>query len=149
MRVIMRDVNTNVVRINSIDRVRGFAIFYMIWFQFLMSFDNLPILPKLGIHAPDINGVYLLPDFTCADIIAPLFLLAIGFTYSLSFNRSANKYDLKITVKKFVKRYTSLVGIGILLDGINAIIDGKKSLVDIIISGITLFFYRWDCFISF
>lgn len=123
-----------------VDRLRGFSVFYMIWFQFVVRFDNLPILSRLGIHAPDIEGVYLLPNFTCADIIAPLFLLAIGFTYSLSFNRCVDKFDLKITVKKFAKRYASLVGIGMILDGINAIIDGKDSIIDIIISGITVIF---------
>lgn len=128
------------LRITAVDRIRGFAIFYMIWFQFIRRFDNLPILPGLGIHAPDVNGVYILPNFTCADVIAPLFLLAIGFTYSLSFNRCADKFDLKITVKKFAQRYASLVGIGMLLDGINAIIDGKDSIIDIIISGITFVF---------
>lgn len=131
---------SGVERVKSIDRVRGFAIFYMIWFQFIRRFDNLPILPGLGIHAPDVNGVYLLPNFTCADIVAPLFLLAIGFTYSLSFNRCANKFDLKITVKKFAQRYSSLVGIGMLLDGINAIIDGRDSIIDITISVITFVF---------
>lgn len=60
-------------RVKVIDRVRGFAVFYMIWFQFIGRFDNLPILPRLGIHAPDVSGVYFLPNFTCADIIAPLF----------------------------------------------------------------------------
>lgn len=133
----MHDTTINSIRVKSIDRVRGFAVFYMIWFQFIRRFDNLPILPGLGIHAPDINGVYFLPNFTCADVIAPLFLLAIGFTYSLSFNRSADKFGLKITVKKFAKRYASLVGIGIILDGINTIIDGKDSIIDIIISVIT------------
>ena len=140
MSVVMSDTSMNAVRVKSIDRVRGFAIFYMIWFQFIRRFDNLPILPGLGVHAPDVNGVYFLPNFTCADIIAPLFLLAIGCTYSLSFNRCADKFDLKTTVKKFTKRYVSLVGIGMLLDGINAIIDGKNSIIDIIISGITFIF---------
>lgn len=136
----MSDTSMNAVRVKSIDRVRGFAIFYMIWFQFIRRFDNLPILPGLGVHAPDVNGIYFLPNFTCADIIAPLFLLAIGFTYSLSFNRCADKFDLKTTVKKFTKRYVSLVGIGMLLDGINAIIDGRNSIIDIVISGITFVF---------
>lgn len=137
MNALVNNTSINTIRLKAIDRIRGFAIFYMIWFQFIRRFDNLPILPGLGIHAPDVNGVYLLPNFTCADIVAPLFLLAIGFTYLLSFNRCANKFNLKITVKKFSKRYLSLVGIGMLLDGINAIIDGRNSIIDIVISVIT------------
>lgn len=140
MNATMNSVYVNTARVKAIDRVRGFAIFYMIWFQFIRRFDNLPILPGLGIHAPDVSGVYFLPNFTCADIIAPLFLLAIGFTYSLSFNRCADKFDLKITVKKFAQRYASLVGIGMILDGINTIIDGKDSIIDVIIIGITFIF---------
>lgn len=128
------------LRFKSIDRIRGFAIVYMIWFQFLMKFDNLLILSKLGIHAPNIEGVYLLPNFTCADIIAPLFLLAVGFTFSLSFNKCAEKFDVKIAIKKFVRRYTSFVGIGMILDGINAIIDGGKSFIDVTISVTTILF---------
>lgn len=75
----------------------------MIWFQFIGRFINLPILPRLVIHAPNIEGVYLLPNLTCADIIAPLFLLAIGFTYGISFRGFADKYGLKKRLKSLLK----------------------------------------------
>lgn len=136
--------SNNIIRVMAIDRVRGFAIFYMIWFQFIGRFTSLPILPRLGIHAPNIEGVYLLPNLTCADIIAPLFLLAIGFTYGISFRGFADKYGLKKTVEKFIRRYSSLVGIGIILDGINTIIDGRTAFVNIIISVLTIFFLLFE-----
>lgn len=68
-------------RIPSIDRFRGTVIFSMIIFQFIEYFKNLGAAANIALHAPKEDAFYILPNFAIADIIAPMFILAIGLTY--------------------------------------------------------------------
>ncbi len=112
-------------RVPSIDRFRGFVIFCMIVFQFVEKFPSLGLAARLAIHSPNENAVYLLPNLALADLIAPAFILAIGLTYIPSLTRRIEKYGKKAAVLHFVRRYLVLIGIGITMDGVNDILDGK------------------------
>ncbi len=122
----MSDATVNPVkRIPSIDRFRGFVIFCMIVFQFAEHFPALGVISRFAVHAPNENAVYILPNLALADLIAPAFILAIGLTYLPSLRRRTEKYGRKQAVLHFVKRYLILIGIGVTMDGVNDILDGK------------------------
>ena len=112
-------------RIPSIDRFRGFVIFCMIVFQFAEHFPSLGVIARLAVHSPKPEGVYILPNLTLADLIAPAFILAIGLTYVPSLQRRIERSGKKEAVLHFMKRYLMLIGIGITMDGVNDILDGK------------------------
>ncbi len=112
-------------RIPSIDRFRGFVIFCMIIFQFAEHFPSLGVIARLARHAPNADAVYILPNLALADLIAPAFILAIGLTYLPSLQRRIETNGKKEAVLHFVKRYLMLIGIGITMDGVNDILDGK------------------------
>lgn len=111
-------------RIPSIDRFRGFVIFCMIVFQFAEEFPSLGVIARLAKHAPGEDAVYILPNLSLADLIAPAFILAIGLTYLPSLQRRIERFGKKAAVLHFIKRYLILIGIGITMNGINDILDG-------------------------
>lgn len=121
----LNDVNKR-ERILSIDRFRGTVIFCMIIFQFIANFHNLGIVSHISSHAPDANAIYFLPNFAIADIVAPMFIFAIALSYIPSFRRREEKESTKSAVIHFLKRYLTLIGIGIAMNGINNILDGDS-----------------------
>jgi len=64
-------------RILAIDQFRGFAILLMILADYLNNINSIPAWLK---HAPDVG-------YTIIDLVAPLFIFAIGLTYGMSFRR--------------------------------------------------------------
>lgn len=112
-------------RVASIDRFRGLVIFCMIIFQFAEHFPSLGVVARLAQHAPKETAIYFLPNLSTADIIAPMFILAIGLTFVPSFERRVEKFGKKAALSHFIQRYLTLIGIGITMDGINDILDGK------------------------
>ena len=112
-------------RVPSIDRFRGIVIFSMIIFQFAEHFESLGVVARLAKHAPSEAGIYILPNLSTADLIAPMFILAIGLTYIPSLERRIEKFGKKEAVTHFVLRYLTLIGIGIMMNGVNDILDGK------------------------
>ncbi|NMC77010.1 MAG: DUF1624 domain-containing protein [Candidatus Methanofastidiosa archaeon] len=92
-------------RLESIDEFRGFAILLMVIANFLARSNTVPSWLK---HAPDIG-------FTVIDIIAPLFIFAIGLTYGLSFRKRVEREGEFKTINHFFTRYMALVGIGFFL----------------------------------
>ena len=92
-------------RLASIDEFRGFAIFMMVVINFLARANNVPLWLK---HAPDIG-------FTVADIVAPMFIFAIGLTYGLSFRRRVERAGKGKTYNHFFTRYMAIAGIGFFL----------------------------------
>ena len=90
------------VRLGSIDEFRGFAILLMVLADYLEGPAAVPGWLK---HAQDVG-------LTEADIVAPLFILAIGLTFGLSWRRRRDRDGAKRTVQHFVVRYFALVGIG-------------------------------------
>lgn len=64
-------------RIASIDQFRGFAILTMVLVNYLGGVQLSPVWLQ---HAPDIG-------LTFPDLVAPLFIFAIGLTFGMSFHR--------------------------------------------------------------
>ena len=112
-------------RNNAIDRFRGIVIFSMIIFQFMANFAGLGGASTISHHAPNADAYYILPNLAIADIVAPMFILAIGLTYLPSLRRRIEKDGKKTAVLHFVKRNLMIIGIGVTMDGVNDILDGK------------------------
>jgi predicted acyltransferase len=98
----MGDVRT---RLESIDEFRGFAILLMVLADYL---EGPAVVPGWFKHAQDVG-------LTEADIVAPLFILAIGLTFGLSWRSRKARDGEKKTIQHFVIRYLALVGMGSLL----------------------------------
>lgn len=129
-------------RILSIDLFRGIAIILMVAVNFLAAVNSIPVWLK---HAPDIG-------YTIADVVAPLFIFAIGLTYKTSFEKRIQKYEAFKTYMHFIKRYLVLVGIGAILTAGEAVFMDTPSnwgvLQAIGIAGlITLIFIRFNIYI--
>jgi predicted acyltransferase len=92
-------------RLDSIDQFRGFAILLMVLADYLARPENVPAWLK---HAHDVG-------LTVIDLIAPLFIFAIGLTYGMSFRRRLARSGGWQTGVDFVRRYAALIGIGFLL----------------------------------
>ena len=95
----------------SVDRFRGLAVLAMIILQIWRDFRNLEVLSKLGNHSAS-AGLTIIDGMQFIDIIAPMFLLSIAFTYKGSFDRRCLKYGQKKTIMHFLKRYILLIGLG-------------------------------------
>lgn len=92
-------------RIAAIDRLRGLAILAMVAVNFGGGVAAIPAWLK---HAPDIG-------FTVADLVAPLFIFAIGLTYRRSYMKRVRRDGTLQTVLHFVTRYLAIAGIGAVL----------------------------------
>lgn len=125
-------------RIPSIDRFRGTVIFCMIVFQFIAGFPNLGAISHISSHAPKETAIYILPNLAIADVVAPMFILAIGLTYIPSFRRRAERSGTKVAVLHFLGRYLSLIGIGMCMNGINNILDGDSKPLNYVIIALTI-----------
>ena len=134
----MSTVLTKNNRIPSIDRFRGTVIFCMVIFQFIAYFNNLGVIANISSHAPDADAIYILPNFAIADVIAPMFILAIGLTYMPSFRRRAEKDGLKNAVLHFVGRNLTLIGIGVCMNGVNNLLDGDSAPLTLVMIALTI-----------
>jgi predicted acyltransferase len=92
-------------RLEAIDQFRGFAILLMVLADYLARPQAVPAWLK---HAHDVG-------FTVIDLIAPLFIFAIGLTYGISFRRRLARSGVWQTAVDFVRRYAALIGIGFIL----------------------------------
>jgi predicted acyltransferase len=92
-------------RLEAIDQFRGFAILLMVLADYLAGIETVPAWLK---HAPDIG-------YTVIDLIAPLFLFAMGLTFGLSFRRRAGRDGYWRTYEHFIARNLALIGLGFLL----------------------------------
>ncbi len=89
-------------RLSSLDHFRGLALLLMIIVNSLSPYN----VPKWLKHAPW-NG-YQFPD-----LVAPLFLFAMGVAYRISLTRRLSRDGLKITLFHFAKRYVILFLFGL------------------------------------
>ncbi len=101
--------NTNQIpataRIAPIDQFRGFAILLMVLADY---FNNISTIPAWLKHAPDIG-------YTVIDLVAPLFVFAIGLTYGMSFRRRFDRDGAWRTYNHFLSRNLALIGLGFLI----------------------------------
>ena len=101
----------------------------MIIFQFAEHFKNLGVVSGIAHHAPREDAIYILPNMSIADIVAPMFILAIGLTYIPSLRRRCERSGKKSACIHFLGRYLSLIGIGMVMNGVNDLLDGKTEPV--------------------
>jgi predicted acyltransferase len=92
-------------RLAAIDQFRGFAIFLMVLADFLSDVEQAPAWLK---HAPDIG-------YTIIDLIAPMFIFAIGLTFGISFRRRLARDGAWRAYEHFITRNLALIGLGALL----------------------------------
>jgi predicted acyltransferase len=92
-------------RLEAIDQFRGFAILLMVLANYL---NNVASIPPWLKHADDIG-------YTVIDLIAPMFVFAMGLTYGLSFRRRLEERGAWITCQHFLIRYLALIGLGFLI----------------------------------
>jgi len=92
-------------RLESVDHLRGLAILLVALANYLASVRLVPAWLK---HAPDIG-------LTVVDLIAPLFIFAIGLTYGFSLRRRISRDGWGKAVKHFVRRFLVLAGLGTLI----------------------------------
>jgi len=92
-------------RLEAIDQFRGFAILLMILANYM---NNVSIIPAWLKHADDIG-------YTVIDLIAPMFVFAMGLTYGLSFRRRFDREGAWNTYQHFLTRYLALLGMGYLI----------------------------------
>lgn len=92
-------------RIEAIDQYRGFAILLMVLANYM---NNVQIIPAWLKHAPDVG-------YTVIDLIAPMFIFAMGLTYGLSFRRRLSQKGAWRTYEHFITRNLALIGLGYLI----------------------------------
>lgn len=91
-------------RLASLDLFRGLAILGMVLANYLAGVEW--ISPWLK-HAKDAG-------FTVTDLVAPMFIFAIGLTYGGSFRRRLARDGAGKTYQHFVARFAALLGMGAL-----------------------------------
>lgn len=92
-------------RNEAIDQFRGLAILLMVLADYLAGTDTAPAWLK---HANDVG-------YTVIDLIAPLFVFAMGLTFGLSFRRRLARDGGWNTYTHFLSRNLALLGLGFLL----------------------------------
>lgn len=91
-------------RLESIDAFRGFSILLMVLADYLAGPAVVPAWLK---HAPDVG-------FTVIDMIAPMFITAIGLTFGLSFRARFARDGRRKAIEHFLARNLALIGLGAL-----------------------------------
>ena len=94
----------------ALDRFRGVAIILML---IVDDLDNVLDVPRFVRHAADTG-------FGLADIVAPLFIFAIGATFVPSFLRRA-EHNKAQAYSHFVSRYMAIIGIGAIFSAVSTI----------------------------
>ncbi len=92
-------------RFEAIDQFRGFAILLMIAANYM---NNVSLIPGWLKHSNDIG-------YTVIDLIAPMFVFAMGLIYGLSFRRRLKRDGAWNTYQHFLTRYLALLGLGYLI----------------------------------
>jgi len=93
-------------RLASLDQFRGLAIIAMLLANFA---GGMGALPAWLHHAPDVG-------LTPPDLVAPLFIFAIGLTYNISARQRAGRAGWTRTVEHFCRRFIAILGVGALMD---------------------------------
>ena len=91
-------------RLDVIDQYRGLAIVLMVLVDYLSRIQRVPAWLK---HAPGVG-------ITVVDLIAPMFIFAIGLIYRPSWQRRLLRDGRKRAVFHFIRRFLALMGIGTL-----------------------------------
>jgi predicted acyltransferase len=92
-------------RLGSIDAFRGLAIVLMVAANYLAGVSSVPAGLR---HAPDIG-------LTVIDLIAPMFVCAMGLTYVPSALSRREREGARQAVFHHLRRYLAIAGVGALL----------------------------------
>jgi predicted acyltransferase len=111
-------MNSAFPRSQAIDQFRGLAIVLMVLANYLAGIGWIPAWLK---HAPDIG-------LTVTDLVAPLFIFAIGLTYGSSFRRRLLREGANKTYQHFIIRWAALIGIGALFSAGEIAVVGEPSV---------------------
>jgi len=123
--VIQEDNKLAIGRIVSLDQFRGFAILGMILVNYLGHFESVPQTfkhPNYGM--------------TFANTIAPFFLFAVGMGFRMSLLNQIRRSGSTKSYKKAIKRYLTLILIGIVIYGPDPKLGMWDALVDIGVAGL-------------
>jgi predicted acyltransferase len=112
-------------RIESMDQLRGYAIFGMILVDYLGNFHSFS---SVLAHHND--------RYSYADTIAPLFLFVVGMGFRLSLARRIERDGLWEARWAALKRYLTLFLVGIFFYGPNFRKDWWDALTEIALAGI-------------
>jgi predicted acyltransferase len=102
-------------RIAAVDHFRGLAILLMVLANY---FEEVRTVPAWLHHAPDVG-------YTPSDLVAPLFLFAIGLTYGPSFRRRRRRDGARAAAEHMVVRYLALIGLGLLMTNVEGFTIGN------------------------
>lgn len=89
-------------RLPAIDAFRGLAVLLMAAANYIAGVNWIPAYFK---HATDIG-------YTVIDVIAPMFIMAVGFTAGLSARRRREKQGAAGALGHMAVRYLAILGIG-------------------------------------
>jgi predicted acyltransferase len=89
-------------RLQSIDAFRGLAVLLMAAANYIAGIAWIPAFLK---HAPDVG-------YTVIDAIAPMFIVAIGFTAGLSFRGRRERQGAAAALGGMAARYLAILGLG-------------------------------------
>lgn len=84
---------------------------------------DIQSIPAWFKHAPDIG-------LTIADLVAPMFIFAIGLTFGLSARRRVERDGMSVTIGHFVRRFLALMGLGAILSAAESMLGLNTSGVD-------------------
>ena len=118
-------------RIACIDRMRGLAVFSMIFFQLMERFDSLAFLSRIADHDLE-HGIILMPGLALADIGAPAFFFVIAMNYIPSFRSRMEKDGRRAAYAHFVLRYLAILGFGCCIRTIEIVFDGARDALPMI-----------------
>lgn len=106
-------------RFLSIDRFRGFCMFFMFLSYLLPLFSAFEFLSPLVEHYKDINSkvIQILPRVSFSDLFAPMFIFCVGLTIVKSFKSREAKYGTSRAYLQLTTRFLALIGLGLLLNG--------------------------------
>jgi predicted acyltransferase len=118
-------INRQKVRMASLDQFRGFAIFGMIFVNYLGYFTRIPATFKHPHYG-----------MTFANTIAPFFLIAVGMGFRMSLKSRIPKDGIRKSYLAAARRYFILILIGIVLYGLDPVNSWWDALVDIGFAGL-------------
>lgn len=95
----------NKERYPSIDAFRGMAVLLMAAANYIAGINWIPAFLK---HAPDIG-------YTVIDVIAPMFIMAVGFTTGLSARRRKERQGAAAALGGMATRFLAILGIGAII----------------------------------
>jgi alpha-N-acetylglucosaminidase len=92
-------------RLPSIDAFRGLAVLMMAAINYIAGIGWMPAWLK---HAPDIG-------YTVADVVAPMFIIAIGLTIGPAARRRMERQGAAAALGGMAIRYFAILGIGAII----------------------------------